>query len=110
MFDRLVLCNVAIPSPPSVTDPINPLLTPDLFLQILFISGLAFIIGLERTFWFFCQRHKLKASGFFTAGVIVVLIGYPFIGMCVEIYGFFLLFKYAFGFSFNFCRSVEHSN
>ncbi len=60
--------------------------------QILFISGLAFVIGLERTFRFFFQKHKLKGTAFFFGGIFVVLIGWPVIGMLVEIYGFVLLF------------------
>lgn len=61
--------------------------------QILFISGLAFVIGLERTFRFFFQKHKLKATSFFVGGILIVLFGWPVIGMCVEMYGFFLLFR-----------------
>ena len=61
--------------------------------NLLFISGLAFIIGLERTFWFFFQRHKLKASTAFFFGIFVVLFGWPMIGMCIESYGFLLLFR-----------------
>ena len=61
--------------------------------QILFIAGLSFVIGLERTFRFFFQRHKLKATGFFLGGIFIVLFGWPVIGMCVEAYGFFLLFR-----------------
>ena len=61
--------------------------------QILFIGGLAFVIGLERTFRFFFQRHKLKATGAFLGGVIIVLLGWPMIGMIVETYGFVLLFR-----------------
>jgi len=64
-------------------------------LQILFVSGLSFVIGLERTFRFFFQRHKAKATSFFLGGVLVVLIGWPIIGVILEIYGFFLLFRSA---------------
>lgn len=63
------------------------------YFQILFIAGLAFVIGLERTFRFFFQRHKMKATGFFMGGMFVVLLGWPVIGMVLEIYGFFLLFR-----------------
>lgn len=66
-----------------------------LFVQILFVSGLSFVIGLERTFRFFFQRHKAKATSFFLGGVFVVLIGWPIIGVVLEIYGFFLLFRSA---------------
>jgi hypothetical protein len=52
-----------------------------------------FIIGVERTFWFFFQKHKIKASVSFFLGFFIVLWGYPFFGIVIEIYGFFLLFK-----------------
>uniref|UniRef100_A0A674CX76 Golgi transport 1Bb n=1 Tax=Salmo trutta TaxID=8032 RepID=A0A674CX76_SALTR len=61
--------------------------------NILFVAGLSFVIGLERTFKFFFQRHKFKATSFFLGGVLVVLIGWPIIGVVLEIYGFFLLFR-----------------
>ncbi|KAJ6221642.1 hypothetical protein RDWZM_000187 [Blomia tropicalis] len=61
--------------------------------NLLFISGLAFIIGIERTFWFFFQRHKLKASSAFFIGIFIVLFGWPMVGMVVESYGFLLLFR-----------------
>lgn len=62
--------------------------------QILFICGLACVIGLERTFRFFFKRNKIKASLAFFGGIIIVLVGWPIIGMIVESYGFFLLFRY----------------
>lgn len=61
--------------------------------NLLFISGLTFIIGIERTFWFFFQRHKIKASGAFFTGILVVLLGWPLVGMIIETYGFILLFR-----------------
>uniref|UniRef100_A0A8D2I710 Vesicle transport protein GOT1B n=1 Tax=Urocitellus parryii TaxID=9999 RepID=A0A8D2I710_UROPR len=61
--------------------------------NVLFVADVAFVIGLERTFRFFFQKHKMKATGFFLGGVFVVLIGWPLIGMIFEIYGFFLLFR-----------------
>lgn len=57
------------------------------------MAGLSFVIGLERTFRFFFQKHKVKATAFFLGGVFVVLVGWPLIGMVLEIYGFFLLFR-----------------
>merc|ERR1712083_625138 len=55
--------------------------------NILFLSGLAFVIGLERTFRFFFQYHKIKGSTAFFGGILVVLFGYPLIGMIIEAYG-----------------------
>ncbi|XP_010888062.1 vesicle transport protein GOT1B isoform X2 [Esox lucius] len=74
--------------------------------NILFVAGLAFVIGLERTFKFFFQRHKFKATSFFLGGVIVVLIGWPIIGVVLEIYGFFLLFRGFFPVAVGFIRRV----
>lgn len=62
--------------------------------QILFIAGLACVIGLERTFRFFFQKHKVKASVAFFGGIFVVLLGWPLLGMLIETYGFVLLFRY----------------
>lgn len=64
-----------------------------LIFQILFLSGLGCVIGLERTFRFFFQRHKIKGSLAFFGGIFVVLLGFPIIGMVIESYGFFALFR-----------------
>jgi len=70
----------------------------------LFITGLTFVIGLERTFRFFFQKHKVKGTAFFFGGIFVVLVGWPVVGMVVEMYGFFLLFRYD---VLMFCLFVE---
>ncbi|XP_021098062.1 vesicle transport protein GOT1A isoform X4 [Heterocephalus glaber] len=64
------------------------------FGNLLFLTGLSFIIGLRRTFSFFFQRHKLKATSFFLGGVALVLLRWPFLGMLLETYGFFSLFNW----------------
>jgi len=74
--------------------------------QILFLSGLAFVIGLSRTFRFFFQWHKLRATSCFFGGILVVLFGWPLIGMVIEIYGFILLFSGFFPFVISFLRRV----
>lgn len=74
--------------------------------NILFLTGLAFVIGLERTFRFFFQKHKLRGSGAFIGGIIVVLLGWPAIGMLVEIYGFVYLFGGFLPVAVNFLRRV----
>ncbi|XP_037592511.1 vesicle transport protein GOT1A-like [Cebus imitator] len=63
------------------------------FGNLLFLTGLSLIIGLKKTFWFFFQRHKLKGTSFFLGGVVIVLLRWPLLGMFLEIYGFFSLFK-----------------
>ncbi|KAL6263174.1 hypothetical protein P5V15_005976 [Pogonomyrmex californicus] len=74
--------------------------------NLLFISGLACVIGPWRTLNFFFQRHKLKGSVSFLGGIIVVLIGWPIIGMILEIYGFVLLFSGFLPVAINFLRRV----
>lgn len=74
--------------------------------NILFIAGLSSVIGLERTFRFFFQRHKVKASAGFFGGIIVVLLGWPIVGMILEMYGFILLFSGFFPVAVNFLRRV----
>ena len=74
--------------------------------NILFLSGLAFIIGLERTFWFFFQKHKWKASVAFFSGITIVLVGWPLIGMVLETYGFILLFRGFFPAAISFLTRV----
>uniref|UniRef100_A0A182QSZ0 Vesicle transport protein GOT1B n=2 Tax=Neomyzomyia TaxID=44536 RepID=A0A182QSZ0_9DIPT len=74
--------------------------------NILFVCGLACVIGLERTFRFFFQKHKVKASICFFGGIAIVLLGYPLIGMLIEMYGFILLFSGFFPVAINFLRRV----
>lgn len=74
--------------------------------NILFISGLALVIGLERTFRFFFQKHKITGSSCFLGGIVVVLFGWPLIGMIIEAYGFILLFSGFFPVVINFLRRV----
>lgn len=74
--------------------------------NILFLSGLAFVIGLERTFRFFFQRHKARGSAAFFGGISLVLLGWPLIGMLVEVYGFIVLFSGFFPVVVNFLRRI----
>jgi len=74
--------------------------------NILFLAGLALLVGLERSFHFFVQRRKIKGSLAFFGGIFTVLLGWPLIGMCVEVYGFILLFSGFFPVVINFLRRM----
>ncbi|KAA0203822.1 hypothetical protein HAZT_HAZT007229, partial [Hyalella azteca] len=74
--------------------------------NILFLAGLSLVVGLERTFHFFFQWHKVKGSAAFFGGIVIVLVGWPLIGMCIELYGFILLFSGFFPVAVNFLRRM----
>ncbi|XP_016951634.1 vesicle transport protein GOT1B [Drosophila biarmipes] len=74
--------------------------------NILFISGLGCVIGVERTLRFFFQRHKVKGTSAFFGGILIVLLGFPIIGMIIESYGFFALFSGFFPVAINFLGRV----
>ncbi|XP_054730186.1 vesicle transport protein GOT1B isoform X1 [Anastrepha obliqua] len=74
--------------------------------NLLFLSGLACVIGVQRTFRFFFQRHKVKGTTAFFGGIFVVLLGFPMIGMIIELYGFFVLFSGFFPVAVNFLGRV----
>ncbi|KAK2712973.1 vesicle transport protein GOT1B-like isoform X1 [Artemia franciscana] len=61
--------------------------------NILFVCGIGCLIGPQRTFRFFFQQHRVKASLAFFGGMTVVLLGWPIVGMVIEFFGFYLLFK-----------------
>ncbi|KAI4578033.1 hypothetical protein MJG53_010888 [Ovis ammon polii x Ovis aries] len=78
------------------------------FGNLLFLTGLSLIIGLRRTFSFFFQRHKLKGTSFFLGGVVIVLLRWPLLGMFLETYGFFSLFRGFFPVAFGFLGSASN--
>ncbi|XP_055274746.1 vesicle transport protein GOT1A [Moschus berezovskii] len=79
------------------------------FGNLLFLTGLSLIIGLRRTFSFFFQRHKLKGTSFFLGGVLIVLLRWPLLGMFLETYGFFSLFRGFFPVAFGFLGSISNT-
>ncbi|KAI9689876.1 MAG: Golgi Transport [Bathelium mastoideum] len=60
--------------------------------NILFLIGLTIIIGLQKTVRFFARREKLKGTAAFAAGIVLILLRWPLIGFCIELYGIMVLF------------------
>ncbi|XP_043341533.1 vesicle transport protein GOT1A isoform X2 [Cervus elaphus] len=54
----------------------------------------------------FGNRHKLKGTSFFLGGVAIVLLRWPLLGMILETYGFFSLFRGFFPVAFGFLGST----
>eukprot|EP01116_Phalansterium_solitarium_P024974 TRINITY_DN9338_c0_g1_i2.p1 TRINITY_DN9338_c0_g1~~TRINITY_DN9338_c0_g1_i2.p1 ORF type:complete len:139 (-),score=5.99 TRINITY_DN9338_c0_g1_i2:156-572(-) len=74
--------------------------------NLLFLSGVTLVIGLRKTLRFFFQKRKYKGTGCFLAGIALVLLGWPFIGMCIEVFGFINLFGDFFPVVFAFIRRL----
>lgn len=61
--------------------------------NMLFLSGLALTIGLKSTTSFFLNRSNYKGSVSFLVGFLLVIVGWAFVGMILEAYGFVVLFS-----------------
>jgi len=60
--------------------------------NLLFLSGVTLVIGVRKTIRFFFQKRKLKGTICFLGGILLVVIGWAFVGMCIEVFGFMNLF------------------
>ena len=70
------------------------------------ILGLSCCMGMEKTISFFCQPERKLGSAAFLGGIGVLLMGYPFFGMIIEVYGFVALFGGFFPMAISFLRQV----
>lgn len=55
---------------------------------------------------FFARRQKLKGTAAFFGGLALILMRWPLIGFCVELYGIFILFGDFLGTIAGFARNV----
>lgn len=74
--------------------------------QILFLIGLTIIIGPQKTMLFFARKQKAKGTAAFFLGLILILVRWPLIGFCVELYGIMVLFGDFFGTIAAFARNA----
>jgi len=60
--------------------------------QLLFLLGITLLIGFKKTLIFFKRPAKLRGTICFLGGISLVLIGWPVVGMVVEVFGILNLF------------------
>ncbi|EMR62035.1 hypothetical protein MGN70_009914 [Eutypa lata] len=60
--------------------------------NILFLIGLTIIIGPQKTLLFFARKQKAKGTAAFFGGLLLILLRWPLIGFCIELYGILVLF------------------
>lgn len=61
--------------------------------NVMFLSGVATTIGPRQTVKFFAKPRNQRGAFCFLFGLALVLFGWPFVGLCVESYGFVALFS-----------------
>jgi len=59
--------------------------TPSPHTQLLFLSGISLILGFQRTKNLFLKPEKLRGTGLFFAGILLVVFRWPKIGFFVEV-------------------------
>jgi len=60
--------------------------------NLLFIAGVPLFIGPGRTTGYFLQPKKARATACLSAGIFLVLVGWPVLGICLEAFGILNLF------------------
>ncbi|GMM46616.1 Got1 protein [Pichia kluyveri] len=74
--------------------------------NILFLVGIALLIGPQRTLYFFSRRQKIRGSIMFALGILLIFLKHPFIGFIFEMFGMLALFGEFFATMVQFLRSV----
>ncbi|KAI8610749.1 vesicle transport protein [Chytriomyces sp. MP71] len=74
--------------------------------NLLFLAGLLLLIGAQKTVAFFSRPVKLRGTLCFFGGIALVLIRRPFVGVCVEMFGFINLFGDFFPVAISFLRKL----
>ena len=60
--------------------------------NLFFCAGIPVTIGPGRTAGYFFQPKKARATGCLTAGIVLVFLGWPILGIILETFGFLNLF------------------
>lgn len=60
--------------------------------NLLFIAGIPMTIGPTRTMGYFLKPKKVRATGCLAVGIFLVMIGWPIVGIILEVFGIMNLF------------------
>lgn len=60
--------------------------------NVLFLLGVPLTIGVGRTMGYFLQPKKARATACLSCGMLLVLIGWPVLGIAMEFFGLLNLF------------------
>jgi hypothetical protein len=63
--------------------------------NMVLLAGLVLLIGPKKTVRFFTSKAKIRGSVCFLLGILLCLIGWPVVGMLLELFGIMNLFGYA---------------
>jgi len=74
--------------------------------NLLFVGGVPMFIGPTTTMKYFLNPAKARATGCVVAGVFLVFVGWPILGILMEIFGLLNLFGNMFPLAMYFLRSL----
>ncbi|KAF9929532.1 Golgi Transport [Modicella reniformis] len=74
--------------------------------NILFLAGLTLVIGTQKTIYFFGRPQKIRGTICFFAGILLVFIKWPKLGVVIEFFGFINLFGDFFPVIIGFLRKL----
>eukprot|EP00922_Rhytidocystis_sp_ex-Travisia-forbesii_P008241 GHVS01012144.1.p1 GENE.GHVS01012144.1~~GHVS01012144.1.p1 ORF type:complete len:137 (-),score=10.66 GHVS01012144.1:149-559(-) len=61
--------------------------------NLAFLTGLGFLLGLNKLTKFFLKKDKLLGSFFYFCGFILIVYGHSLVGLLIEMYGVWRLFS-----------------
>jgi len=74
--------------------------------NILFLIGLALIMGPRKTGYFFARPEKLRGSVCFLLGILLIFLKHSFLGLIIESFGILGLFGEFFATMVQFLRTL----
>jgi len=74
--------------------------------NMVLLAGLVLLIGPKKTVRFFTSKAKIRGSVCFLLGILLCLIGWPVVGMLLELFGIMNLFGNLFPILLTFLRQL----